>query len=505
MRAGMPAASCVAIFVAFLAFQAFAEDAPAPAPKPVKITADTQWSGEVSVESDVQVDSGTLTVAPGTKVTLKPAGKIIVGANGALVAKGTAEKPVEITGDGCGLIKTVRGKMELERCRITGVRNTSGNRSLMLDALVGKPGVAIRDCRIESCGGMYASFDGGAFEVSGCDIRKGDPGENNGISTYGAGSLLFERNTVEGTSVGAGSGADAVIRENVIIDGTLSAWKPAKLLAERNYVHRPKPGGTYATRTLTGVTRDNVFRGGSWVSAQMGGELVGNVLISLPHENIGGPGDYDKSCTHEHICGLAPNSRVERNIFVGASYGAVMGIGDGTCSDSVIRNNTFDSRDRGNAIYLNHLPKSNPKGIVVKNNIFMRCGPVYSESDVPDSTSLVDFNLWSGGKSKERFKNLKMAGKSPGDPGMGGRDVPPADKDPLPPASVVANPDIAFPFTDEEMLARKHKVEEVLKAYRDAYTPVKGSAAIDAGDPADKDDPAVKDGRPDIGAIERTN
>ena len=64
------------------------------------------------------------------------------------------------------------------------------------------------------------------------------------------------------------------------------------------------------------------------------------------------------------------------------------------------------------------------------------------------------------------------------------------------------NPNVAFPFTDDEMLSRKHTVAEVLKHYSDAYTLKAGSPAIDAGDPADKNDPAVKDGKPDIGAIE---
>ena len=88
----------------------------------------------------------------------------------------------------------------------------------------------------------------------------------------------------------------------------------------------------------------------------------------------------------------------------------------------------------------------------------------------------------------------------------GGNDVPAfaERKTVLPPKSIVVNPDVKFPFTDEEMLARKHTIAEVLKVYRDAYALKADSPAINAGDPADKDDPTVKDGKPDIGALERT-
>jgi len=76
------------------------------------------------------------------------------------------------------------------------------------------------------------------------------------------------------------------------------------------------------------------------------------------------------------------------------------------------------------------------------------------------------------------------------------------DKKELKPDEVVANPDIEFPFSDEDLLARQKTPAEALKAYREAYAPKAGSPALDAGDPADKDDPEVQDGKPDIGAIE---
>jgi hypothetical protein len=183
-----------------------------------------------------------------------------------------------------------------------------------------------------------------------------------------------------------------------------------------------------------------------------------------------------------------------------------MGIGDGTCSDSVIRNNTFDMRGSGHAVFLNHLPKTDPKNIRVVANLFIRSSSITSEKPVPDSTAVVDYNLWaaSGADKGGRFEKLTMTGKTPGEGDFGGHDVPPYAKrnEPLNPADVVVNPDVSFPFSDEDMISRKHTVAEVLDVYRKAYSPKPGSAAIDAGDPADKADPDVKDHKPDIGAVE---
>ena len=123
----------------------------------------------------------------------------------------------------------------------------------------------------------------------------------------------------------------------------------------------------------------------------------------------------------------------------------------------------------------------------------MRCDGVLDEKGVPDSTVQVDYNLWSGAGKKARFRKVTMTGKKPGDEGFGAHDVP--REGGVEPRAVVADPDVKFPFSDEDMLSRKRTVEEVLKVYRAAYSPKKGSPAVDAGAPEDKADPAVTDHR----------
>ena len=488
----------LAVALASVVSIASAEDAPpAPARPPVDVKADTTWTGEVTVDSAVRVSGARLTVAPGTTVTFAAGGSIHVGGGASLVAKGTKESPVRFRGGKAGTIGCHGGSVVLEFCEISEMAGR-----YWLDAAPGADGVTLCDSTVRGCPGASINLTG-PFKMTRTRVEAC----TEGFRCWGKGKAAFVDNTFLGCGLAVGSGADGLARGNVLIGGTLAGWDTAAFLVENNYVHQPRPAGSYGLSGVAGIVRNNVVRGGSWVTAGLGGEITHNVLISLPHAESGKlPGGSDKNCTHEHICGLAPNSLVARNIFVDGSYGAVMGIGGGTCSDSVIRNNTFDMRGSGNAIFLNHLPKTDPKNIILRSNLFIRSASICSEKPVPDSTTVVDYNLWaaSGLGKNGRFEKLTMTGKTAGEGDFGGHDVPPWAKraEPLNPADVVVNPDVEFPFTDEDMISRKHTVAEALDVYLKAYAPKPGSAAIDAGDPIDKSDPEVQDGKPDIGAVE---
>ena len=466
------------------------------------IDKDTIWVGAVTVDAPVRVTKGTLTILPGSVVTFKAGGSISVQRDAALVAKGVPGAPVRMVGEKTGAITGHLAKVLLERCEIAGVASGNPKRPFFMNLSAGKDGVTLRDCKLTGCGGIWVTL-GGPFVMSGCDVRE----SLQTVRLTGRGRAEVSGNALVGTNVSVGEHTVGVLRDNVVIRGTLSGWRTRMLLVEHNYVHQPKPKGSYGMRGTVGMIRNNVIRGGSWTTAGIGGTITANVLISLPHEGVKGPGDYDSQCTHEHICGLVPESKVFRNIFVGASYGGVMGIGPSTCSDSIIRNNTFDMRDRGTVICLNHLPKSDPKNIVIRANLFMRGTGILDERGIKDSTSSSDYTLWSSmGKrrGRGRYPKVTMTGKKPGDVDFGRHAVPPVGQDDKQPApeSVVVNPDVTFPFTDEDMLARKHTVVEVLAHYRKAYTPKPGSPAINAGGPVDKDDADVTDGKPDVGAVE---
>jgi hypothetical protein len=165
-------------------------------------------------------------------------------------------------------------------------------------------------------------------------------------------------------------------------------------------------------------------------------------------------------------------------------------------------------------VWLNHLIKVNPKDIVIRNNLFLRTGRMYDETGIPDCLSYSDYNLWAGTYTaspsageqftSKRFVRITMTGKKEGDEGFGAHDIfaPTADDKSFDARKIVEDPEYVLPFTDDEMLARKHTVKECLDLYRKAYTPKADSPVINAGSPADSKDPAVKDGKCDIGAIE---
>jgi len=480
--------------------------AQAEEPAPLVVTEDTTWSGSVTVDAPVNVEKGTLTISPGSVVTFKEPGVITLSRDAALSAKGTAEKPIRFAGDNVGQVRGSICQAVFEHVQVSGVGVADGNkRRTWLAASTGKGGIAVRWCSMTNAGGVAIRLEEGPAEITGCEFR----GCEDPIRVSGKRKALIASNTLRSGGIAVGSGIDATVRGNVIIGGTLSGWHAKQLLVEGNYVHQPLARTTYGVLRVQGILRNNVVRGGTWVTSQIGGQITGNVFISvITQEVMTSNRRLDQDFTHEHICGLVADSTVSRNIFVGGSYAGVMGIGEGTGSNSIIRNNTFDMRGRGQPVTLNHFPENKARDIRIRNNIFMRCGPVWNEWGTPGSVRSIDYNLWADAGSKERFRNFKndiAAGMTPGEPGFGGHDVPPFPERAtvLSPASVVVNPDVTFPFTDEEMLARRHAVAEILKVYRDAYTLKPDSPAINAGDPTDRDDPTVEDGKPDIGALER--
>ena len=162
-------------------------------------------------------------------------------------------------------------------------------------------------------------------------------------------------------------------------------------------------------------------------------------------------------------------------------------------------------------MFLNHLVKVNPGNLVIRNNLFLQTGPMFDQMNVPDSISYVDYNLWAGtnaapsAKSASlRFRDITITGKKEGDDGFGAHDVivPAAGDKAFDPKAIVEDPDFVLPFSDDDMLARKHTVKECLDLYRKAYALKNGSPAIDAGSAVDAHDPEVKDGKCDIGAVE---
>jgi hypothetical protein len=487
-----------------------------------QLDTDTTWSGEKTLDRKILVAKGTLTIEPGTRITFKSGSEINVRHGATLAAKGTQTRPIEfIGGDKAGIVLTDGGTLVLERCRLAHLAGEWSNRPTFLWANCGKGGVILRNCAITDCGGAWITADHGPFEMNGCDLRRRDglyAGDGGLVMLGGKNKILLVDNTIRGmTPYSAGGSAETIIRSNVFVSCGPVGFTADKTLVEDNYVHQPLLNSSFGMLNLKGTIRNNVVRGGTWTTCGLGGTIRGNVLEAMSREDIKKSADvgFKDTATHENLAGVKPGSVVERNIILNPTYGAFMGAAENTCSDCLLRNNTFDLRGGTAPVWLNHLIKGKPRNLVIRNNLFLRTGRMYDEVGIPDCISYTDYNCWAGTFTtspsaaaeftSKRFVRILLTGKKEGDDGFGAHDIfASAAGDKAFDAKVfVKDPEFILPFGDEDMLARKHTVKECLDLYRKAYTPKADSPVLNAGSPADSKDPQVKDGKCDIGAIER--
>ena len=487
-----------------------------------RIEGDTNWAGDKTLDDKVVVAKGTLMIDPGVRVTFKVGSEINIRPGAAMVARGTEAKPIEfIGGPNAGIILNDNGTILLDRCRLSDMAGQWSNRPTFLWAHCGKGSTALRNCTISDCGGGWVTVGDGPFEMTGCDIRRRDKlfVGDGGVLMLGGNTaqITITANTIRNVPLSAASGnAEVIIRGNVFVACGPAGFSAPKTLVEENYVHQPLLNSSFGFLNLKGTIRNNVVRGGTWTTSALGGLITGNVLEAMSPEEIqrSAEAGFKDTCTHENLAGVQAGSTVERNIILNRTYGAFMGAAANTCSDCLLRNNTFDLRGRTAPVWLNHLVKVKPKNLVIRNNLFLRTGRMYDETGIPDSIAYTDYNLWAGTDTKapsaaatwtsSRFVRITLTGKKEGDDDFGAHDVFTASVDDksFDPKAIVEDPEFVFPFSDEEMLARKHTVKECLDLYRRAYTLKTGCPAIDAGSPEDAKDPQVKDGKCDIGAVE---
>lgn len=287
-----------------------------------------------------------------------------------------------------------------------------------------------------------------------------------------------------------GEGPNLRLEDSVIVDAHLACYNnPVEV--RRTFVDAGRSKYAVVEIPSGSQVSDCVFVGGAWVSKALGGSIRGCVFVSQSVPAGGRQNDY----THEHICGLHPKARIERNILVGRSYAAVMSIGRHNGEGALIRNNTIDLRDGKGSGHMFHLTAPKARGLVLRNNLFMRCIGILDEEKTPDAIASTDYNLFAA--APVRHKGVVITGKQAGDAGFD-KHSPGVNE----PTAVCGDPDFGYPFpySAEQMLDGSITVAAVLQRYRAAYAPKPGSPLIDAGSPEDAADAA--DGHCDIGAVE---
>jgi len=294
-------------------------------------------------------------------------------------------------------------------------------------------------------------------------------------------------------------GEDITVRGNYLgANGELDGWNQVAVL-----------NATSDNATI--VIEHNIIRGGNWLIRSLeGSELRYNIL--------GDPGVIAWAQT-----GSATHTKVHHNVMVRnnklmQNYQYVTGIqviipprgdppdleiynntmdGSGSCYDPMARAVSVDDQSilhslRSNAIF--NMPTQVPGPNGVDNTAMIGPGQdmmfkaVLKGDPGPAAMEYADYNLFFNpmakaidnyGISVAGFTERISAGFARNDAQAGGakdQQVDPQLTGPLPKV---------FPFPEDDIIAGKYNVCQILAFYRGLYTPAPGSPLIDAGDPAD--------------------
>ncbi len=478
------------------------------------ISTNTVWSGTVTVDGTVTVNSNAnLTIQPGTIVNFVGTGNIAFSSAGMFSAQGTAAAPIQFNGTQTGALSGNPTGVAMSNCVVANV-GTSSTKWLNLNPRTSSLGFSMNSCTVSGCG--YLVTDGsGPVNITNCNMQNNqemDPWNNNNAK------ITIDNNKIQGSMIWTQSYSGSVeVGHNVLIDCTIWAKGSSidNTVVMDNYIHVLAATRMYGILYTNGQIYNNVVRGTTFNIANCGGHIYNNVTEALTHNEGVTRGDG----THESVCAFPSNTLVERNIFLNTCNSATtMTGGTNIGTGCVFRNNTFDMRgvvgtNATAPVWFNHLTTATPTdGMNVRNNLFLRTGRIYDQMSIPDSASYLDYNCWAGrvtdgwtgsNPTSARFVGVVMTGKVEGDDGFGMHDVTlPTLAAGFNPASLVANANFVDPYSDADMLAGTYTNAQLLALYQQAYTPVAGSALINAGSPTDASDPAVTYGQVDIGAVE---
>lgn len=307
--------------------------------------------------------------------------------------------------------------------------------------------------------------------------------------------------SVEISHSGGGSQLPLLFEDNVLINGYL-ALASGLTTIRRNFIREPvgeEPGLILIQNSVTTgvIIEDNVLVGGRFTTSALSGTIRGNVFVSSWFDTLveGIVGN-----THEHMSGVMSGTTISRNIFVGRSYAALMGMGANNMDAALVKNNTIDMRGAGDC-FMMHSITGTPSGIVFRNNVFMNGDRgLNDEMHDTDEISYLDYNLYAS--IATRYTTILITGKTPGDSGYDKYALPASGT--LTAGDVIATPNQGwpFPYTDAQMRSGSITVVQALNFYRTNYAPRSGSPAINAGAPQDNSDSLVTDGHIDMGAVE---
>jgi hypothetical protein len=448
---------------------------------------------------------------------------LVLSGDDVLDVRGTAEKPCRIDAN-CQQIRTApdwTGRVRVSHCEFRGL-GSAKKPALDLTATADGDRIVIERSSFHACGAIHLTNDGTSATVfrhntihatSMVPVTNLPSESPPGFRAAGRSPArkLFQGNRVDRSVVlfdsvdnwliGGPKDEDA----NVLIGmrASLTIARSSRTHVRGNYVHTDIPSYRWSqVHTIAVqppcpglVIEHNVFRHGQWVVRGLAGEFRYNLVLDADaHNFIVGP----SAGTHIHHNIFARYCTVDPNL---NSSIAVIYKGD----DIQIANNTFDGGGKEMARRW-HVPaiEVGPEALLasLRNNVFYDHPTSFSNgtatirpgffekkaSPGPPRLGYADHNLFFNPDAKERQNYaVSVAGKTERvDAGFAKHDVPaggekdaqvhPKFRGPIPKA---------FPFSDDDIRARKVTVSQILARYREAYTPSDASPLLGAGDPAD--------------------
>jgi hypothetical protein len=476
----------------------------------------------------------SLIIEAGQTHTLKD--DLVIDGYDTLEIRGTADKPCILIGNRHRIVTGPKWTGSLHITHTT-IRDLGGLPKRAADGLVSGPGapafdlkvagngsVTIENCTLEACSAIQLQTDGSStasfrnntvLESSVVAISK-DIGNSGDFFTATGSSRerkLFQGNLIPRGKVVIRSpnwlvGGDRDADSNLFIGYRIGIVADGEGTAVRgNYFHlrmpitQEFPYWSQISVFTTGravVGEHNVIRDGEWIVRFVEGEFRYNLISDIV--------DHD-------LMQNGSNGRIHHNLFVagtsdhrhGAMSACIAVIYPPKQPDEGIEifNNVFDGGGRLDVPAIEVAPKAFVKSL--RSNVFYN----FAHSDKyfkrpqamirmswndepaeekPARLGYADYNLFysPGGKVRRNYL-LSVPGKRERlDDGFGRNDVPPGGKIDEQADPKFAGPvPKAFPFSDEDIKARKVGVAKVLATYREAYTPAPGSPLIGGGDPTD--------------------
>jgi hypothetical protein len=458
--------------------------------------------------------------------------------DGDVVLSGDAGFIRDGTSGGCTLIgngHTIRsvdpwtGSFLLRNCRVVGL-GTESTPAIELSMSAGTS-ATIEGCTFESSGMIHILNQGDSTTV----IRGNVVAASSVVRVFGlrndsspaflfdgwdgTGQKVFQGNRIERSYLSFASathwliGGDTDAESNLLVGLRAGInLNGTDLVVRGNYVHdlfarsAELPNGneesalSVAYESGPVLCEHNVLRHGHWVVRSFGGEMRYNAVLDADetafiqqpldgakiHHNLftmyAAPGEEGGLVTEVQSGIALINSRttgieIWSNTFDGggaakAFTGPVISVDDSSFLDSL----------RNNAFVRFPLTRNDGTEAVVR--------PWVTEGIDPEPPRLgyTDYNLFNNPEAQSpRVYALSVAGKQMRlDAGFGLNDaqpngpvdqqVDPAFSGPLP---------STFPWADDDILARRVTISQMLAAWRALYAPAPGSPLTDRGDPAD--------------------